>query len=421
MRSSATAVHRHEVAAVAVAFAYFFCLLSGYYLLRPIRDEMGILAGTGRLGELFGWTFLSMLLLVPAWSAVVSRAPRRLVIPIAYQLFSLMLVGFALAWAAGGARPVVARVFFVWLSVYNVFVVSVFWSLMVDLFQAEQARRLFGLVAAGGSCGALAGPVVASLSAQRVGIVPLLIVAALLLQVCVGCVGWLVRWARRHGTGDLARGADTRVGGGLLAGFAAIVRSPFLAGIAALITLYALASTVLYTEQARLVPLSIPDSGERVAFFSRIDLTINATTLAIELLGTGWVMTRLGLATALLALPAITATGLVAFGLYPTLAVLVVVGVSRRIAHFALEKPAREALFTVVPAEEKYKAKSCLDTVVYRGTDWVAAAGHQALVAAGLAGPAVVLGLAPVAALGLPLAVLMARRHASLETEGVRS
>jgi len=421
VRSSATAVHRHEAAAVAVAFAYFFCLLSGYYLLRPIRDEMGIAAGTGRLGELFGWTFLSMLLLVPAWSALVARAPRRLIIPIAYQIFSLMLVGYALAWAAGGARPVVARVFFVWLSVYNVFVVSVFWSLMVDLFQAEQARRLFGLVAAGGSCGALAGPVVASLFAQRVGIVPLLIVAALLLQVCVGCVGWLVRWARRHGSGELASRADTRVGGGLLAGFGAIVRSPFLAGIAGIITLYALASTVLYSEQARLVPLSITDSGERVAFFSRIDLTINATTLAIELLGTGWVMTRLGLAAALVALPALTATGLVAFGLYPTLGVLVVVGVSRRIAHFALEKPAREALFTVVPAEEKYKAKSCLDTVVYRGADWVAAAGHQALLGAGLAGPAIVLGLAPIAALGLPLATRLARRHASLEAKGVRS
>jgi len=412
-------IRKGEGAAVAAAFAYFFVLLAGYYVLRPIRDAMAVEAGAGRLPELFAWTFGSMLVLVPAWSWLVARAPRRLLIPIAYEAFTLMLLGFAAWWTAGGDKAAVARAFFVWLSVYSVFVVSVFWAFMNDLWRDEQARRLYGLIAAGGSLGALAGPAMVALFATRVGIVALLVLAAGLLQVAVVCVVGLVRWARVHGSGDLAHHAEERVGGGALAGFRLALRSPYLLGIAALISLYAFGSTILYVEQTRLLKDALPDAASRAALLSRVDLAGNSVTTLIEVAGTGWILTRLGLAAALVVLPALTVAGLALYGLVPTLTVLLGVTVIRRIAHFALERPAREALFTVVGGEEKYKAKSFLDTVVYRGADWVSTELQRLVSGLGLAGSAVALVMAPVALVGVPIALYLAKRQRVLAERGV--
>ena len=409
-------VRRDEWSAVAVAFLYFFALLSGYYVLRPIRDAMAVEAGVGRLGELFGWTFGSMLVLVPAWSWVVARFARGRVVLVAYEAFAVMLGMFAAVWAAGVARAALAEIFFVWLSVYNVFVVSTFWAFLADVFREDQARRLYGLVAAGGSAGAVAGPAVAALFAERVGIVPLLVIAAVLLQVCILCSLWLVRWSRSHASGPVGRRAAARIGGSPLAGFGLALRSPYLLGIAGLILLYALGSTLLYMEQTRIVKDALPDAAARVALFSKVDLGINVATVLIEIVGTGWVMTRLGLAAALVVLPALTGLGLAAYGLVPTLGVLIAAGASRRVAHFALEKPAREALFTVVGPEEKYKAKSFLDTVVYRGGDWLAGSGYTTITAS-ISGPALALGFAPVALAGLPLAFFLARRQRALAAQ----
>ena len=414
-------LRREEAGAVAAAFLYFFVLLGGYYVLRPIRDAMAVEAGAGRLDELFGWVFGSMLALVPAWSWLVARVPRRRVIPVAYEICTAMLVGFACWWAAGGPKTTIAQVFFVWLSVYNVFVVSVFWAFMADVWREEQARRLYGLIAAGGSAGAIAGPAVVAHFATRVGIAVLLLLAAALLQVAVLCVAWLVRWARTHAAGPLGPQAERRVGGNALAGFVLAVRNPYLAAVALVIILYSLGSTVLYIEQTRIVRQALPDTESRVALFSQVDLTVNALTTAIEVLGTGWVMSRLGLAAALLVLPALTAAGLGLYGAFSTLAVLIVVGVSRRVAHFALERPAREALFTVVGPEEKYKSKSFLDTVVYRGADWLASKSHAAISALGVAGSSIALGFAPLALVGIPLAFYLARRQKALAGQGAAS
>ena len=276
------------------------------------------------------------------------------------------------------------------------------------------AQRLFGFVAAGGSVGALVAPLVVGRVAPKLGIVPLLIAAAVLLQVGVVCVGRLVRWSRENDAGALAGHASERVGGGILAGFRLTARSPYLLGVALLITLYSLGSTILYVEQTRLVAEAIPDRGARVALFANVDLTINTLTTVIELVGTGWVMSRLGLGVALVCLPALTVVGMTVYGFFPTLAVLIVVGVARRVVYFALERPARETLFTVVTAEEKYKAKSFLDTVVYRGADWCASKLPDVAGAIGVVGPAIALAFAPVAALGLPLAFFLARRQRAL-------
>lgn len=414
-------VRREELGAVAAAFVYFFVLLAGYYVLRPIRDAMAVEAGVGRLPELFGWTFASMFVLVPAWSWLVARVPRQRVIPIAYEAFALMLAGFAAWWSAGGDKTTIAQVFFVWLSVYNVFVVSVFWAFMADLWREDQARRLYGLIAAGGSAGAIAGPVVVALFATKIGIVPLLIVAALLLQVAVACVFRLVGWARERSSGAIAGHVGERVGGGVFAGFRLAATSPYLAGIALMIALYALGSTTLYVEQTRLLKDALPDAASRASLLSRVDLVQNTLVALVEIVGTGWIMSRLGLSVALVVLPALTVAGLAVYGWFPTLPVLIAVGVARRVAHFALERPAREALFTVVTAEEKYKAKSFLDTVVYRGSDWLATQLQAGAAALGVAGPAIALAFAPVALVGLPLAFYLARRQKALAAQGASS
>lgn len=412
-------IREGEAGAVAVSFLYFFVLLAGYYVLRPIRDAMAVEAGAGRLPELFAWTFGSMLVIVPAWSWLVARVPRRRVIPIAYEAFALMLAGFAAWWLAGGDKTTIAQVFFVWLSVYNVFVVSVFWAFMADLWREDQARRLYGLIAAGGSAGAIAGPAVVALFAKQVGIVPLLFLAAALLQVAVACVFVLVRWAKARSSGAIAGHVEEKVGGGAFAGFLLAAKSPYLAGIALMIALYALGSTTLYVEQTRLLKDALPDAASRAALLSKVDLTQNTLVALIEIVGTGWIMTRLGLSAALVVLPALTVGGLAVYGFFPTLGVLIVVGVARRVAHFALERPAREALFTVVSAEEKYKAKSFLDTVVYRGSDWLATKLQDFVAVFGIAGPAVALGIAPVALVGIPLAFYLARRQKALAAQGV--
>ena len=414
-------VRSEELGAVAVAFVYFFVLLAGYYVLRPIRDAMAVEAGVGRLPELFGWTFGSMLVLVPCWSWLVARVPRRRVIPIAYEAFALMLLGFAAWWITGGLKTTIAQVFFVWLSVYNVFVVSVFWAFMADLWREDQARRLYGLIAAGGSAGAIAGPAVVALFATKVGIVPLLILSAVLLQVSVACVFWLVRWAKVRSEGALAGHTEERVGGGVFAGFRLSLTSPYLAGIALMIALYALGSTTLYVEQTRLLKDALPDAASRASLLSKVDLTQNTLVALVEIVGTGWIMTRLGLSVALVVLPALTVAGLAIYGWFPTLPVLIVVGVSRRVAHFALERPAREALFTVVGPEEKYKSKSFLDTVVYRGSDWLASKSHAAISALGVAGSSIALGFAPLALAGIPLAFYLARRQKALAEQGAAS
>ena len=252
---------------------------------------MGISGGRAKLDELFTWTFVAMLLLVPAWSWIVARFPRRRIIPIAYHVFAACLVGFAAAWAYGLDRPVLSRIFFVWLSVYNVFVVSVFWSFMADVFDSGQAKRLYGFIAAGGSAGAIAGPLATALLVERLGLAPMLLLAAILLELCVLCVAALVRWSREARPGALSRHADQRIGGSAFAGFGLMVRSPYLLAIGGQIVLYAIVSTILYFEQARMVEAALPDPAARTALFAKVDLSINVLNVLIELLATGFVMT----------------------------------------------------------------------------------------------------------------------------------
>jgi len=379
MRSFLTRALRaeaHELPALAWAFAYFFLLLSSYYVLRPVRDALAVELGAQALQRLFTATLVAMLVLVPVFGWLASRLPRARLLPAVYAFFAVNLLAFTL--------ELDARVFFVWLSVFNLFVVSVFWSFMSDIFDTRQAARLYGTVAAGGSCGAIAGPLIATLLPNTK---VLLVVSAVLLAATVVCVRMLARWARAHPR-SAEPSAEAPLGGSILAGARAALTSPFLLAICGYLLCYTALSTALYFQQVEIVRDAVPDPQERTRLFASVDLLVNGLTLAIQVLAFSRLAAFLGPTGMLAAVPLLSVAGFAWLGATPTLAALIAFGVVRRVGEFAISKPAREALFTVVPREERYKAKNFIDTVVYRGGDALAGwlfAGVSAFAAAAVA------------------------------------
>ena len=362
------AVRPGEARALVWSFAYFFCLLAGYYVLRPLRDEMGLAGGVRNLQWLFTATFVVMLAAVPVFGAVVARLPRRRFVPLVYHFFVLNIAVFWLLLTFDVAKIHVARVFFVWISVFNLFAVSVFWSFMADLWASEQGKRLFGFIAAGGSAGALLGPAVTVLLAVPLGPVNLLIVAALLLELAVVCAHRLEAAAPQAPTA--AKPADAgAIGGGWLAGLALVLRSPYLAGIALWVSLLSLAGTFLYFQQADIVRAASDDPAVRTRIFATIDLAIGVLTILVQFFATGRLIQRFGVGAAAAALPLVFALGFLTLGFAPGLFVVIGFQALQRATNFALSNPAREVLFTVLGREEKYKAKNVIDIVVFRGAD----------------------------------------------------
>jgi AAA family ATP:ADP antiporter len=403
-----------EAGAVLWAFLYFFALVSSFYLLRPIREEMGIRGGVDQLQWLFTGTFVVMLAAVPAYSALVARVPRARAVPIVYRFFAANLLVFFVLLRAGTFPVAVARTFFVWLSVYNLFVVSVFWSYMADLFTSEQGKRLFGFVAGGGSAGALAGSALAGGLVGIVGIANLLLGAIVLLEIAVLC-------ARRLAAGGHARAATASggeqggVGGTVLSGVAVVFRSPYLLAISGLMLLYTLASTFLYFQQARIVAGALSDPARRTALFAAVDFAVNVGAFAVQAFATGRVAAAFGLGPGLAAVPLVSAAGFAALAAAPSLAVVASFQALRRTAEYALQRPARDVLFTVVSREEKYKSKGFIDTVVYRGGDALAGWVYAGLAAVGLSMTALALSAIPAALASLGVALFLTRRHRALE------
>jgi AAA family ATP:ADP antiporter len=404
-----------EVAALAWSFAYFFCLLAAYYVIRPVRDEMAVQFGAERLQWLFTATFLAMVVLIPVFGGLAARLPVKRLLPAIYGFFALNLVGFYAALESGAPLATLAPAFFVWVSVFNLFVVSVFWSFMADLYPTEAARRLFGVISAGGSLGAVTGPGLTAWLAPAIGIPNLLLVSAALLAAAIGCIVALLALAPDGGARFLrTAGEETGVRPRLWEGVARIVRSPYLAGICVFLVCYTLLSTLLYFFQTRLVPEYLPTPERRTQLFATLDLAVNALTLGLQLFVTGRLLSRFGVTVMLAALPAVAVVGFLVLGFAPTLAVLVVLGVLRRAGEFAISKPARETLYTVVPREEKYQAKNVIDTVVHRGGDATSAWGVAGLQALGLTLSGMAFAGVPVACLWLATALFLGRRHEQL-------
>ncbi len=358
---------RRELPALAWSFLYFFLLLAAYYVLRPVRDEMAVQAGPERLAQLFTLTFVTMLALVPLYGWLCARLPRAKLLPAVYGFFGLNLLAFWLAFRAGSTPPL-AMAFFVWVSVFNLFVVSVFWSFMADLFDEAQAARLFAAIAAGGSCGAITGPALTASLAPRLGAANLLLVSAALLLLATACIVALLAWAKKHPRRG-ERPAEEPIGGSIIAGAKAALSSPYLLGIGAYLLCYSVLSTSLYFHQMEIVKVEVPDSAERTRLFALVDLTVNSLTLIVQLVLTARLGAVLGVGWMLALMPLVSLIGFAALGFLPTLAVLIAFGITRRVGEFAISKPVREALYTVVPREDRYKAKNFIDTVIYRGGD----------------------------------------------------
>ncbi len=415
------AIERGERVALAWAAGYFFCLLCSYYVLRPLRDEMGIQGGVRNLPWLFTGTLAAMLCAVPLFGALAARLPRRRLLPAVYGFFIANLAVFFALFASGSGAEWSARAFFIWVSVFNLFVVSVFWSFMVDVFSAQQGKRLFGLIAGGGSAGALAGPALTATAAPVLGTANLLAVSAAFLLLAIGCVGRLAAWAdrqpprTRNAAADARREAREPIGGGAWAGVACVARSGYLAGIAGYVVLYTVLSTFLYLQQARIVADAISDPAQRTALFASMDLAVNAASLAGQILLAQAMLRRFGVAAALALVPALTVAGFLALGTWPTLAVVVAFQIARRAGDFAITRPARELLFAVVGREAKYKAKNFIDTVVFRCGDALGGWLFAGLGSIGLGVSAIALGAVPVAAAWLALGVGMGRRHARMQ------
>jgi AAA family ATP:ADP antiporter len=396
-----------ERAAALWSFAYFFTLLAAYYVLRPLRDQMGIAGGVRNLPWLFTATFLALLLAQPLYGALVARLRRALFIPIVYHFIAANLAVFWLLLTLDVATVAVARAFFIWVSVFNLFAVAVFWSFMADIFTSEQSKRLFGFIGAGGTAGSLLGPMITIGLSVPLGPVNLLLAAVALLELAVFCAHRLEKSAARSSEssrpapaadGPKAQISSAQIGGSAYSGLTELVRSPYLAGIAVWVSLLSFAATFLYLQQANIVAATIHDRAAQTRLFASIDLAVGLITLATQIFATGRLIKRFGVAPAAAALPAVYVIGFGVLALAPSLAAIVSIQVIQRSMNFAVSNPARHIFFTVVAREEKYKAKNMIDVVVYRGSDALWGAVFGAVQSIGL-------HIAAIAACALPVAL----------------
>ena len=366
-----------ELLAVLCGFGLFFCLFSGYFMLRPIREAMGIRGGVGNLQWLFTATFLLMLAAVPLFAWLNSTVARARYIDWVYGFFILNLLAFAALFQRSGDDIWVARVFYVWISVYNLFVVSVAWSLMADVFDSTQAKRLFAFIAAGASCGGLAGPALGVLLIERLGQSGLILLAALLLGMAILAKQQLMAWRAIGGAGrpgaPPSESPHQPVLGNPFSGLTRVLASPYLLGISAFVILLATASTFLYFEQARLVAETFTERNEQISVFGLIDFSVQALSLLAQLFITGRIAQRFGIRALLAGVPLLVCLGFIGLALAPTFAMLAALMIVRRVGEYAFVRPGREMLFAPLDAETKYKAKTFIDTVVYRAGDAVSA------------------------------------------------
>lgn len=401
-------VRPDEVAALLASFAMFFALLSAYYVIRPVRDEIGVALGRDSLHQLFTIVFFVMLALVPLFGFVAARFPRRYVLPAIYAFFVANLVAFWLVLRAAPENHAALGTFFVWGSVFNLFVVSLFWSLMSELWSHDAAKRLYGFISAGGTLGALAGPLITQGLVRIFVPVDLMLVSAALLLAAMIASLLLRRIKPPEATG----GETEPAGGGILDGAIKVFTTPMFARIALFIFIANVIGTFFYLEQARLVATSISSNADRVLFFSGRDLVVSIVTFLIEVFGTARILKRFGVTAALLALPVTGAIGVLMLSFDAALGIVAAVMVAERIVAFALANPAIKLIYTLASPDEKYKVQNFIDTVVFRGGD--AASGWlYALLGGGLgfAGGAMGAVAVPLAAAWLWIAQRLGADH----------
>jgi AAA family ATP:ADP antiporter len=405
---------------VLLACAYFFFVLASYFILRSVRDAVGVAAGTSQLPWLFTGTLIATLLLNPVYATIVARLPVRRFIPIVYRLFAVSLALFAAAVRYGPPEfePFFGPVFWIWTSVFSLFVPSVFWGFMADTFYSEQSKRVFGFISVGGTLGALAGSGFTALFATTLGTPALMLTSVLLLECAVQVIR---RFPQSFRAETRARDADNRsVGGSSLAGITHVLGSPYLLGICLYMLMFTIGTTVLYFQQAEIVGARYADRESRTAFLARIDFIVQTLTVFAQLFITGRVIKWLGVGFTLAILPLMSVIGFTALGVWASLGLFVVFQTLRRAGEYAFGRPAREVLFTVVPPEDKYKAKNFIDTFVYRGGDQIGAWSYNGLGALGLTVGSIALVAAPMSFLWLFVGLWLGRRQTVLQANEAR-
>jgi AAA family ATP:ADP antiporter len=400
-----------EAKTLILSFCYFLLLLASYYILRPVRDGSVALLGTDELKYLNLIVLVAMLILTPIFGRLMSQIPRAQLLPRIYVFAIANLLAFAFALANPAWLAMITRVFFVWVMVYNMFVISVFWSFMADIWNEEQGRRLFGFIAAGGSVGGILGPAVAKYLAQPIGNSGLVLIAAALLAAALIC---LVAMARLlHAAPVVAQAAHSTTaqgskpfGGSSLQSIKLVLRSPFLLGIAALVCISSVVAQFAYVETGRLAKQLYTTQHEVTMFYADIDLWTNIVTLIFQAVVVGLLTSRFGIKAPLLGLAIISGFSFVAVAMSPVLGMLAATNVIRRASEYGLGKPGRDMLYTVTTPQEKYLAKNVIDTLIYRGSDSLGNWLHSAFIALGLS--LVGLSWAAVALLGGSVVIALA-------------
>ena len=407
-------VEPEEVKAVVVSFAYFAVLMGSYFIVRPVRDAMGTVYGVGNLQELYTGTFAASFLLAPAYAYLASRIRLATFLPWVYGFIAVTMVAFFGLFETVEQQQDrwVAALFFVWVSTFNVLIISVFWSLMADTFSRSQAKRLFGFIAAGGTVGTIAGPALAALLVNEVGTNTLMLISAGGFVATAWLVRVLEKEKRRlgqiEGAGQRTT-LDRTLGGNPVEGFTLLFKSPYLLMIALFILLMTTISTIIYFQLGDLITKAFPSREARTQAYAMIDLAVNGSTVFLQLFGTGRLIEKYGVTVGLLLNPAIMVFAFLAVAFSPVLLVLGSIQVVRRFAEYAVAKPSREMLFTVVDQESKYKAKNVIDTVVYRFGDVTSAWLSAAVLPFGVAGLAVA-GVI-MSACWFPIAYLLGKRY----------
>lgn len=410
---AATRIEPAEQRAALLSFLFLFLVMFSYQVLKPIRDALGTVYGTDKLEHLFTATFVGTIVVAPIYAWIASRIKLKTLIPWVYGFLVVNILIFYGLFESNPESRLLAAGFYVWLSVANMFVISVFWSFMSDVWSKDQSKRLFGFIAAGGSVGAAVGPAITAAVVTQVGTGTMMLLSAAGFGLAIVITRILVR----HKDAEKADGVDAqpttlnrKLGGNPLSGFSLLLKSPYLLLIAAFILFMTWISTIVYFQQAEFISKAFASKEERTRAFALVELIVNIGAIAIQLFGTSRLVSRFGVTAGLLFNPILMVLAFIAVALSPMLMVLMSVQVIRRISEYAVARPSREMLFTVVDQETKYKAKSVIDTVVYRAGDLSAAWAQAGLAAMGWGVAAVALFGAAVAAIWGTIAYALGHR-----------
>ena len=395
-------VQGHEIKAVAGSFLFVVLLMSAYYILRPVRDAMASDWSDAEVSWLWTLNFFISTAVVALYGALVARFPLRLLVPATYGIFALtFFIFYALALSIND-RALIDKSFYVWVSVFSLFHNSVFWSFMSELFNKEQAGRLFGIIAAGASVGGLIGPSIPSFFSAYLGTDTLLLLASALLLLPIPLILYLqtLKASDLGNEASAAKPIPSRIGGNPFAWFTLFISNPYLLAIGLFILLYTGISSFVYFELKNL--LAELSRAERTAIWAQMDLAVNVLSIAVGLFATGRLVGKFGMPVTIALIPMMICTGLIIVAISPFLGAVIALQVIRRAGNYAVTRPAREVLFTLVDRETRFKAKPVIDIVAYRGGDMLMAWAFTGLTQ-GLG-----LGLAAVAAVGAGIAALWA-------------